>query len=289
MGDFLVAANALGPAFAYHFLGAAITSAGNGSSWNGTGSSTGGAEGSPPLYPPSSSSSSSGEAYGYNDSQGSSSSTGGLMAAEGSSTGEGGESEGGLQSLAELLLDYDKSTLAWPPKPSVTCGLLEHEVGYAFIRSFLCQAVKGIDSPYATVLSHQCRVSPFNCTSFLHDVFTWNLTNSVFAIRTTTYSTDALMIALHYHSEAAVLAPSCTHFRLLTSDQLTNALGSAVTSHVNVGVLMGLVVGGSALMVVSVLLLVLSVSGGLQWRAAKAKARETATSRREEGGEEERG
>ena len=100
-----------------------------------------------------------------------------------------------MATLAEYLLDYEKSTLAWPPHPDTTCSLLEHDVGRAFIKSFLCQAVKSIEGPYSSVLLHQCALpkAQFNCTTFLTDVFSWNLTNQVFAISSSRYSTDALM------------------------------------------------------------------------------------------------
>ena len=280
VGDFLVAANALGQAFAYHFLGTPLsivnttlnaTLTSNASMVEPqTNSSTGGAGGAnTPLE------SSTGQTA-YNDYSSSSSSSSFTGSYELDSTGSSGGDNGGYSGsdpyTDEYVIDYRASTLSSPPKPDATCALIDHEVGMAFIRQFLCKAVANIDSPYAPILMHQCHQPQFNCTEFVWTIYASNLTNSVFAIETLTYTTDALLIALHYHQQAAVLAPTCAGFEIMTHDQLNNFQATATLAQVNVGVLVGLIMGGAALMAVGVLLVVMVVNGALKWRADKQKA-----------------
>ena len=279
VGDFLVSANALGQSFAYHFLGTPLsvinttlnfTAIYNDSLADTTGSGGSSSTGSV------ASGSSTGQA-GYNNLGSSSSSAPATM--ESSSTGVSFGSYGQSGDEDEWILDYAASTLASPPKPEATCALIYHEVGMAFIRQFLCKAISNIDSPYTPLLLHQCRQPHFNCTEFVWTIFSSNLTNDVFAIQTLTYSTDALLIALHYHQQAAVLAPTCAGFEIMTHDQLNNFQATATLAHIDVGVLVGLVMGAAALMAVGVLLVVMLVNAAIKWRADKRQA-EAAQERR---------
>ena len=267
VGDFLVSANALGQAFAYHFLGTPLSVTNTTLNLTATDqdSSTGGTTAA--------TESSTGQAA-YNDFGNSSSSSTASYAggSSGASSSGNGAYNNGDDPIEEYVIDYRSSTLASPPKPGATCTLIQHEVGLAFVRQFLCKAVAGIDSPYTPLLLHQCSRPQFNCTEFIWTVFISNLTNNVFAIETSTYSTDALLIALHYHQQAAVLAPTCASFEIMTQDQLDNFQATATLAQINVGVLVGLVMGASALMAVGVLVVVMAVNGGLKWRADKLQA-----------------
>ena len=292
VGDFLVAANALGPSFAYHFLGTALTVlnltdnsssiASASATPGGVGSSTAAAAGASSSGRPASSSSSSstGPGGGYN---GLPSGGAGTSSASGSSSSSSSGLGLGLPMFVdEYILDYDKSTLSWPPKPAATCQLMDHEVGFAFIQSFLCQSAQHAPAPYSHMLAAECsQAGAFNCTAFLTDVFTWNLTNTVFAVQTDVYAADPLMIALRYHQSAAAIAPTCTYFQVMTGDVLSTAIAGSTHTDVNVGLLLAQVMGGAAILAVGIMLIVMAINAALKWRDESIRTQQLQQRKRE--------
>ena len=75
----------------------------------------------------------------------------------------------------------------------------------------------------------------------------------------------------------------------MTQDHLQSAIDSSVSTQVNVGVLVGLSIGGAALCIVGVLLVVMAVNGALKWQAGEDEGAGGAGGKEGGDGEEEHG